>query len=334
MQKRPCILGMGNALVDILTRLDDDSHLERFMLPKGSMTLVDAERSRTVYEETLHLEHTVRSGGSAANTIHGLANMGAETGFLGKIGNDVLGKVFRDDMEASRIRPHLLYSPTESGRAMALISRDAERTFATYLGAAVELSVEDLRPELFEGYDFFHIEGYLVQNRPLLEQALQLAKRGGLTISLDMASYNVVEANRDFLREMVERHVDILFANDEEARSFTGKAPEGALEEMAGMVDIAVVKTGASGSLIRNGSVTMKVGVIPVRVTDTTGAGDLYASGFLFGLAQGYPLDQCARTGALLAGKVIEEMGPKIHESRWEDIRKKVEDIHSEMLIF
>lgn len=327
MQRKPRILGMGNALVDILTRLDDDNHLERFKLPKGSMTLVDAIKSRTVYEETLHLDHTIRSGGSAANTIHGVANLGMEAGFIGKIGRDNLGKVFRDDLETSRITPHLKYSETESGRAMALISKDAERTFATYLGAAVELNEQDLEPQVFEGYDYFHVEGYLVQNHELLSQALKMANASGMKVSLDMVSYNLVEENLDFLKEMVAAYVDILFANEEEARAFTGKEPREALREMAEMVEIAVVKTGASGSMVMNGSLTVDVGVLPVRVLDTTGAGDLYGAGFLYGLAKEYSLDKCARMGTLLAGHVIEEMGPKIHEKKWPVVKEKVEQI-------
>ena len=313
------VLGMGNALVDIMTRLDNESYLELFELPKGSMILVDRDRSDRVMKGTTHLEKIMASGGSAANTIHGLARLGIETAFVGKIGHDEIGEIFRQDLLKSGIKPLLSYSDTESGRAVALVSPDAERTFATYLGAAVELSDTDLSASLFPGYDYFHIEGYLVQNHKLLERAVELARQGGLKISLDMASYNVVEENLDFLKRIVKDYIDIVFANEEEARVFTGQGPEKALDIIARDCDIAVVKTGSKGSLIRHGDDVFKIGIIPVRNIDSTGAGDLYASGFIYGLAKGLTLAECGRIGSVLAGKVLEVMGPKLDEKGWEE---------------
>ena len=269
------VLGLGNALVDIMTQLDHDDYLPQFSLPKGSMILVDANRSHKIYDATIHLQKTVRSGGSAANTIHGLANLGVETGFIGKIGTDEMGKVFHDDMVSAGINTHLSQSHIATGRAVALISPDTERTFATYLGAAIELNRNDLSSELFAQYDIFHIEGYIVQNHSLLEAALKLAREKGLKISMDLASYNVVDQNRDFLEEMLEKYVDIVFANEEEARSLTRLEPAEALEKLAGLCEIAVVKVGKDGSMVKNGNLKFEIGVIPVTSIDTTGAGDL-----------------------------------------------------------
>ena len=226
------VLGMGNALVDVMTQLDHDDYLPQFGLPKGSMTLVDASRSQKIFNATIHLQKTVRSGGSASNTIHGLANLGVETGFIGKIGKDEMGKVFHDDMVKAGINAHLSQSRSATGRAVALISPDTERTFATFLGAAVELGRADLSYQLFSQYQFFHIEGYIVQNHSLLEDALKLAQQIGLKISLDLASYNVVDQNREFLEEMLKEYVDIVFANEDEARSLTGCEPEAALARL------------------------------------------------------------------------------------------------------
>ena len=224
------VLGLGNALVDIMTRLDHDGYLPQFGLPKGSMILVDARRSHRIYDETIHLQKTVRSGGSAANTIHGLANLGVETGFIGKIGTDEMGKVFHDDMVSAGINAHLSQTDIATGRAIGLISPDTERTFATYLGAAIELNRHDLSQELFARYNLFHIEGYIVQNHSLLEAALEMARENEMKISLDLASYNVVDQNRDFLEEMLKKYVDVVFANEDEARSLTGLGPAEALD--------------------------------------------------------------------------------------------------------
>lgn len=319
------VLGIGNALVDIMTRLDHDEHLGIFNLPKGSMTLADDILLDLVTKGTLHLDKIQSSGGSAANTIHGLARLGVETAFMGKVGKDEMGDFFHEDLVKSKINPMLFFSTNKSGRAIAMMSPDTERTFATYLGAAVELCADDLKPEHFEGFDYFHIEGYLVQNHALLEQALRLAKEKELKVSLDLASFNVVEDNLEFLKMVIRHYVDIVFANEEEARAFTGKNPEEAVHELGRLVDIAVVKTGKNGSLIKKGEELLNIGVIDVKPLDTTGAGDLYAAGFLYGLSKNYPLEKCGKIGAVLGGKVIEVVGAKLSDENWVEVKEMIE---------
>jgi len=321
------ILGMGNALVDIMTRLKDDSILERFKFPKGSMTLIDSEMSTYLFNETIGLPRQKASGGSAANTIHGLAHLGAESSFVGKIGNDELGKFFRKDMKINGIKPILFNSITETGRVVAMVSPDSERTMATYLGAAVELDSQDITADIFKGNDFFYIEGYLVQNRELIEKALRLAKNSGIKTCIDLASFNIVLENVDFLKELILNYVDIVFANEEEARALTGNPPEIALEELSEMCEIAVVKLGARGSLIKVGSETIMIPARKVECIDTTGAGDLYAAGFLYGIGKGYSMKNAGDIGTLLAGKVIEEIGAKMDESTWEMLRSEISSI-------
>ncbi len=321
------ILGMGNALVDIMTKLDHDGILDKFSLPKGSMQLIDIEKSDKLLSASKHLEKQLTSGGSAANTIHGLAKLGIETAFMGKVGKDEFGKFFHADLKNSKINPVLFFSKSHSGRVVALISNDSERTFATHLGAAIELSADDLKSELFKGYNYFHIEGFLVQNHELLHKAVQLAKENNLMVSLDLASYNVVEDNLEFLKTILIKYVDILFANEDEARAFTGKEPEEALEILSELCEIAVVKTGSKGSLIKKGNEKHKIDVIKVESFDTTGAGDLYASGFLFGLSKNYPLKKCGKIGTILAGKVIEILGAKMDDKKWEEVKAMIENI-------
>lgn len=323
------ILGMGNALVDIMIKHDNDILLAEFGLPKGSMQLVDKLFSLKILESTVLLAKVQSSGGSAANTIHGLANLGASTGFLGTIGNDEFGDFFRKDMERSKIMPVLFYGKEDTGRAVALVSPDSERTFATYLGAAIELSPDIISPEVFKDYSYFHIEGYLVQNHDLIEKAVKVANENGLTVSLDLASYNVVEENLDFIHRLINNYVDIVFANEEEAMAFTGKNPDKALEIISDMCDIAIVKTGKQGSLIKQGNEIHKIGIIDVESIDTTGAGDLYAAGFLYGLINGLSLDKCGKIGTVLAGKVIEVIGAKISANDWLKVHAMVNEIIS-----
>ncbi|NJK87386.1 MAG: adenosine kinase [Bacteroidales bacterium] len=321
------ILGIGNALVDVIIPLKDENLLKEFSLPKGSMQLVDKSLAEKIELSTTGLDITLASGGSAANTIHGLAKLGAVTGYIGKTGNDHHGKFFKEDMEKAGIETFITHGSTETGRAIALVTPDSERTFATFLGSAVELENIDLSEHILRKFTMMHVEGYLVFNQGLAEEIFKQAKKAGLKISLDLASYNVVDANLMFLKEMTEKYVDILFANEEEARSFTGKEPEEAVKEIAKICDLAVVKTGKSGSMIRKGPEEVKINIIKCNPIDTTGAGDLYAAGFLYGLSRGFSLEKCGNTGALLAGKVIEVLGAKIKKDEWKNIHSIVRNM-------
>jgi len=314
------ILGLGNALVDILISLPDDNFLQENNLPKGSMQLIDQEMAARLLKHAEGLPRGFASGGSAANTIHGLARLGAETGYIGKTGDDVHGTFFRNDMTGAGVTPGILLSSTPTGTAITFISPDSERTFGTYLGAAVELTPADITHVDFAGYDLLHLEGYLAFNQDLTSHIVHFAKEAGLRVSIDMASYNVVEANLTFLQNLIRECVDIVFANEEEARAFTGQEPMEALHTLANLCDIAVVKVGRAGSLVSDGTHVWTVAAVPANPVDTTGAGDLYASGFLYGLSQGKPLDVCARMGSTVAGKVIEGIGAKISEEGWEEI--------------
>lgn len=322
------VIGLGNALMDIMTPLENDDILLEIKFPKGSMQLVEAVKSNEILKLTSHIKSKIASGGSAANTIHGIARLGMETAFIGKVGNDEYGKLFKQDLEKSGITASLFYIDTETGRAVAMVTPDSERTFGTYLGAAIELSPDEMTPQIFQSYDLLHIEGYLVFNEALIEKAIITAKEVGLKVSLDLASFNIVEAKLDFLQRMAKDYVDIIFANEEEARAFTGEdKPEKALRKMAESVDLSIVKVGKEGSMIMQNGIITKVGVIDAKPIDTTGAGDYYASGFIYGYLNGLSHEQSGKIGALLAGKVIEEMGAQIDPLIWKEILEEVKRI-------
>ena len=321
------VIGMGNALVDVMTILKSDRTLKEFALPKGSMQLVSKEFSNRLLAGTLGLQKTQSSGGSAANTIHGLANLGVETGFVGKVGKDNLGRFFEKDLSENNITPILFHDLEETGRSIALISKDSERTMATFLGAADDLHEEDITSDIFNGYGIFHIEGYLVQNRELMQKAMRLAKAGGLTVSIDMASFNVVGDNRDFFEEIIREYVNIVLANESEAESLTGQKSEAALSQMSSMADIAVVKLGKKGSLVKQGSEEHTIFIEKVNSIDTTGAGDLYAAGFLYGICMNQSLETCGKVGAILGAYITEVIGAKMDEATWNMVREKVSKI-------
>ncbi len=314
------ILGIGNALVDVMTLIDSDDTLKKFSLPKGSMQLVDDQKSALIKSETISFKRNMTSGGSAANTIHGLAMLGVKTGFIGSVGKDETGDFFENDMKSAGVKTILTRRNSVTGTAVALISPDSERTFATHLGAAVELAASDLREDDFKDFDILYLEGYLIINRPLVERACSIAKKRGMKIALDLASYNVVEARLSDFREIIEKYVDIVFANEDEAKSFTGFSPSDALNSIALLCDIAIIKAGKEGSMIKNANETLNISAIPVKSIDTTGAGDLYASGFLYGYAMGLPLEKCGLFGSVLAGHVIEIVGARMDHPKWSKI--------------
>lgn len=319
------ILGIGSALVDLLFRLPHDTFLERFGLARGSMTLVDSLTSDRMLKSAVNEQYIEMSGGSAANTVCGLAQLGSSAGFFGKTGTDRLGSFFSDDIQRSGVVPHLMTSATEpTGLAVTFISPDSERTFATCLGAASMLTAEELTPELFRAYDLVHLEGYLVFNPPLLARIVELAKQEGLMVSLDMASFNVVADNLPLFRQLVYETADFVFANEQEAAAFSGKNPEDSLRDMAGSGRVVVVKIGKEGSLVARNREVVKVPARPANVVDTTGAGDLYAAGFLHGIDKGASLPVCAALGSVVASRVIETTGAKIALDGWESIRREV----------
>ncbi|MCK9254382.1 MAG: adenosine kinase [Bacteroidales bacterium] len=318
------IIALGNALVDVMTMLTDDSVLEKLNLPKGSMQLVDQETSQNIQKFTADFSKSLASGGSAANTIRSLANLGVSTGFVGKICDDEMGKFFAEDMKKTGVFPHLKKTSTPTGIAVALISPDSERTFATYLGAASELSAEDISDLTFKGFDILHIEGYLIFNNELIEKAVATAKKAGLKVSIDLASYNIVEENLDFLKYLIDKYIDIVFANEEEAKAFTGQEPEQALEMISSLCEIAVVKVGRQGSLVKGFNEKHAVAAIKAKPIDTTGAGDNYAAGFLYGLTNNWDLNLCAKAGSLIAGNVVEVVGATMDENRWKKIKDEL----------
>ena len=323
----PSVLGVGNALVDIITILENDSVLEQFGLLRGSMTLVDSDLSKKIYETLSANRKELTIGGSVANSMRTFAGLGGNGGYMGKIGNDDLGHLFKSSFEKKGISTHLFYSEKETGRVMGLVSPDSERTMATYLGAAAELIPNDFTHGLFSGYDYLYMEGYLVFNHELIETGVRMAKEAGLKVAIDLSSFNVVEANLEFLKTLIKDYIDIVFANEEEAKSFTGKDPEEALLEIGGMCELAVVKIGKEGSLIKMEDEIVKVGIIPAEAVDTTGAGDNYAAGFLYGLTRNYDLETCGKIAALVSGKVVEVIGPNLLESQWPMVIKEVEKI-------
>lgn len=322
------ILGLGNALVDLLM-IVEDSFVESLSFRKGSMNHIDLSMAKDILKRSASIKKKRVTGGSVANAINGLSKLGVDTAYIGKIGEDEFGEFFRNEMKDNGIMPHLFRGEQGTGTAICMISDDSERTFATYLGAAIELIPDDLSIELFKGNSHFFLEGYLVQNHELVSRSLELAGEAGLKIAIDLASFNIVEENIEFLQKSVKKYVDIVFANEDESRAFTGeKSPEKAVSILSEYCETAIVKTGPQGSLIidknRKEYVIDPFKVVPV---DTTGAGDFYAAGFFYGLSNDLSIEKCGKIGSLLASKVVEIIGANIPDDKWPEIRTEIQKI-------
>ncbi len=318
------VLGIGNSLVDILIKVNDKD-FKKTNIAKGSMNLIDDKKLEEAENIISHYNKEMAAGGSAANTIDGLSRLGIDTGFIGKVGKDQYGDFFINYMRNAKINTFISKGNQKTGRAIVFITPDSERTFLTFLGSSIELSSEDLQEDIFKHYDILHIEGYLIYNHGLIDKAMEFAKKHNLKISLDLASFNVVRDNLNYIKSIVQKGINFLFANEEEAREFTGiKDPEKSTFDIAKNVEYSIVKIGKKGSLVVYKDKLHRIEPYPVNAIDTTGAGDMYASGFLYGIIKNLEIDNAGMIGSLTSSEVVKVIGAKLSKSTWEDIKNKI----------
>jgi sugar/nucleoside kinase (ribokinase family) len=318
------VLGAGSPMLDLLVNVDD-SFIDSIDGEKGGMNLVSPEELDSILAKTETQSVTKAPGGSAANTIFGLANLGISTALLGKTGADDESDFYREQYQnMNGDTSHLKINPdVPTGRCLSLITPDSERTMRTDLGAAATLSVEDVTADDFAGFSHVHIEGYMLFNADLTSHILRLAKDANCTISLDLASFEVVNAAKDLLKELLTSYVDIVFANEEEAAAFCGTDdPEKCLEILAEYCDTVAVKVGKDGAYIKRGNESVKVDAALVTAIDTTGAGDLWASGFLYGILNDFSIKKAGELGSSCGAEVVQVMGAAIPQEGWERIKK------------
>ena len=307
------ILSIGSPLTDILIKIDDEKLLSTLHLTKGGMHLVTDENYRKTLDFIAPLASEMATGGSAANTALCISMLHGPAALFGKVNfRDVAGQNFMKQCKERHIVTHFVDGERPSGVAITFVTPDGERTFATYLGAASEVKAEELTPDVFTHADIVHIEGYLVANRPFLLRAYELAHAAGAKVSLDMASFNLVEAERDFFDKILPI-TDIVFANEEEAKAWSGKTPRESLDQLAILCDTAVVKVGAKGAWAKSGEIVEFCPANKVEnVVDTTAAGDFFAGGFLNALHQGGTLADALKCGTYCASEVIQVMGTQV----------------------
>ncbi len=314
MPTRFDILGIGNAIVDVVAQADE-AFLSRHDMRKGSMTLVDADAAERLYAAMPSGQES--SGGSAANTCAVGAALGARVAYLGKVANDQLGKVFRHDMTATGVHfPSLpLYGGAPTARCLIVVTPDGQRTMHTYLGACVAFGEADVDEGLVADASVTYLEGYLF-DPPAAQRAFRraaaAAHAAGRQVALSLSDAFCVDRHRAAFRELVREDIDILFANEAEITSlYEENTFEAAAECARAEVALAALTRSEAGSVILRGGETVEVAAEPTHVTDTTGAGDAYAAGFLFGLTAGKALPACGRLASIAAAEVISHFGAR-----------------------
>ncbi|MEZ0226562.1 MAG: adenosine kinase [Alphaproteobacteria bacterium] len=309
------LVGIGNAIVDVLSKTADE-FLAANKLHKGTMTLIEADQAEILYAKMgPGLEV---SGGSAANTVAAFASMSGKAGYIGKVANDQLGNVFRHDIRATGVAfdTAALQDGPPTARCLILITPDAQRTMCTFLGASVWIAPSDLNEEMVKNAKVTYLEGYLF-DRPRAKQtfrkASEIARAGGGKVSLSLSDPFCVDRHRDEFLDLVKNGVDVLFANEAEILSlYKAETFEAAINHARETCALSIITRSAKGSLIVTANETIEVNPEPVtKVVDTTGAGDMYAAGFLYGYTRGKPLADCGRVASIVAAEVIAHVGAR-----------------------
>ena len=309
------VAGIGNAIVDIISSCDDAA-LDQLNLLKGNMQLIDAVQADALYEKMGSAIES--SGGSAANTIAGLASFGGKGAFIGKVAEDQFGTIFNHDIKSIGVeyRTPAANDGLPTARCLILVTPDGERTMNTFLGASTELDEKEIDPEMISDSKILYLEGYLFDKdeaKQAFYKGAEIAKNANRKVALSLSDAFCVNRHKEAFRKLVKDGVDILFANEEEICALydTDNFDEAASQVRA-ECEIAALTRGAKGSVIIAGEETINIDVVPVQeVVDTTGAGDLYAAGFLFGFANDRPLETCGKLASIAAGEIISHYGAR-----------------------
>ncbi len=318
MQKKKYdVIGIGSPLMDFIVRIDDNM-LAEMNLNKGEMHLIDSEESKEILKKLEKYEITTAPGGSAANTLAGISVLGGNADFLGKIGDDKHGDMYEQMTKDSGVHSILGRKNKEiTGHTLAFITPDGERTFATHLGASLHFRKEDVFEEEIKASKIIHFEGYQLEDPELKKtslHAMEIAKKNKVMISIDLSDPALIERNLKDLKELVEKYADIIFVNETEAEAFTGKKEEDALHDIYNMCRIAVVKLGSRGSIIKAEDMIYRIPAYKIKVVNTNGAGDMFAAGILYGIANKWDMEKSGKTGSYAASLVVGQEEARLNQ--------------------
>lgn len=317
------VLGIGAAVLDHTLFATDDL-LSEIHVFKGSAGPATQEKLRYILSKG-SVAKEPSAGGSAANSIRGLAKLQVPCAFFGKSGNDEAGRIFKKSLDDAQIDSFLVTSSLPTTEVACLITEDGEKTMFYHQGASTAIQLEEITPELFKGTRLVHIEGYTFLQEGVPEKAAALAKEAGCLLSLDVGSFTLVRQKKGRMVDFIIRYCDIVFANADEAFALTGQPPKEACLLMKDLTETAVVLFGEGGAWVGKGYDLLHGPSLPVKAIDTTGAGDLFIAGFLYGVLQEFSLERCASCGNLLASEVIGYLGSEIPSDRWPALKARIQ---------
>lgn len=320
------VFGIGSALMDFLIEVEHNELLE-LDLKKGHFHLIDEEHSKKLLKKLEKYKVKTSPGGSSANTLYGVALLGGNVVFCGKVGKDKHGDIYEEKMLDGGVKHKIKRSEKITGHAITFITPDSERTFAVHLGASLHLEKADVFFNDLKQSSILHIEGYQLEDKNLRDvslHAMQFAKKNNIKISIDIGDPGIVARNKKDIKNMIKKYADIVFANEHEAKALTGLEPLEALNEIAKLTETAIVKTGKKGSYIKKGSTIHEIPGYKAKSVDTTGAGDMFAAGVLYGISKGHDLKVSGHMGSYFAAKVVEQIGARLSNIDKKEIEKLI----------
>ena len=327
------VIGLGSPLMDITIQVDD-KFLEELNLKKGGMTLIDEKMYSNIISKISDKKTLESTGGSASNTIKGVSVLGGKSAFMGMIGNDTYGTHYNNLLSDSNVASFLSKCESHTGLSIICITPDYERTMITYLGAATEFSENDINKKAIMESKILHVEGFFIElekNANSVLTAMKIAKENNVKISMDLSDSGLIQRKNGLLKQIMTDYVDIVFVNEHEALAFTGQKEKEALHALSNYCDISIVKLGSKGSLIKyvdkinNKYAVHDIPIHKVEVVNTNGAGDAYAAGILYSIANNIPLDKAGKLASYISGKVVGIDAATIDTISKDDIRKVLE---------
>lgn len=326
MVKEFDIFGVGSLLMDILIQADDN-YLIDLNLKKGTMTLVNEKEVNDMIKKFESKKPVLIPGGDVPNTLMAAACLGAKCVLCGKVGDDKYGNMYEEIIIKDNIKPTILKSEKEgTGKVIAFITPDAERTFATHLGASINLEKKDILETDIEKSRYVYVTGYMMETqKEMIRHVLELAKKHDCKIAVDLADSNVISRNKDYFLDIVKKYADILFLNEAESKMFTKKEPADAMAELNSLnIPILIIKIGKEGSLISENGKVFKVDAHKVDAIDTNGAGDTFAGAFLYGQAMGETVKKSAEIATLAASKIVQQSGAKLNDKHKNELKEYI----------
>jgi sugar/nucleoside kinase (ribokinase family) len=319
------VLGVGHACIDLLIPVSEE-FLKHVPGKKGGTQPISIEELNHLISLS-HQQPYLATGGSSANAIKGLAALGEKCAFISNVGNDPLGEHFIQYMNNLGIATLFSKSIHPTCRVLCLITPDGQRTLRFYAGCSEEMTESVLHPDIFKGITHMHIDAYTMRNDNLVESAMKLAKEANATVSIDLSSFEIIQQFHQPLLKLLHQYVDIVFVNEMEIKALLHLEPFEGCHQLQKMCSIAIILMGDKGCLVGHQGKVFHIPSFPAHVVDTTGAGDLFASGFLYGYLQGYSLEKCAKLGNRLGKAIVEVEGAELSLEKWKEIRIQLKQL-------